>query len=80
MEILEETRAKEDDQRQRQVGAFAEAVDRRVKANGDTTLLAKYEKTRSYRSAVAMKGVKTRSKKARVEGDVAGEGEVGAQG
>jgi len=65
VEILEETRAKEDDKRQRQANGFAESVDRRAKTIGDASLLAKYEKTRTYRSAIAMKGVKTRTKKAK---------------
>lgn len=64
IEVLEETRAKEDDKRQRLINTFAESIDRRARTNGDATLLAKYEKTRSYRSAVAMKAVKTRMKKA----------------
>ncbi|UQA59401.1 hypothetical protein [Polyangium aurulentum] len=64
LEILEETRAKLDDQRQRQVSAIAGAVEGRAKALSDPTLLAKYEKTRTYRSAAAVKGAKTRKKNA----------------
>jgi peptidoglycan hydrolase CwlO-like protein len=64
LEILEETRAKLDDQRQRQVSSIARLVDVRAKALSDKTLLAKYEKTRTYRSAIALKGAKTRRKNA----------------
>jgi len=64
LEILVETRAKEDHKRQRQVYDFAEAIDRRARTSSDTDLLAKYEKTRAYRSANAIKGAKTRAKRA----------------
>lgn len=64
VEILEETRAKLDDQRQRQVHAIAGMVEGRVRATGDTELLAKYEKARAYRSAIAVKAAKTRKKNA----------------
>jgi hypothetical protein len=67
VEILEETRAKLDDQRQRHVSAIANSVERRAKVRGDNELLAKYEKTRTYRSAIAVKAAKTRSKKAKAE-------------
>ncbi|MDI1476794.1 hypothetical protein [Polyangium sp. y55x31] len=65
VEMMEETRALEDDKRQRLVHAFADSIERRSKATGDKALLAKYEKTRTYRSAAAMKGVKTRTKNAK---------------
>ncbi|MDI1451246.1 hypothetical protein [Polyangium sp. 6x1] len=65
VEMMEETRALEDDKRQRLVNAFADSIERRAKATGDKSLLAKYETTRKYRSAIAMKGVKTRSKSAK---------------
>ncbi len=77
VEKMEETRALEDDKRQRQVNAFADSIERRARTTGDKSLLAKYETTRKYRSAVAMKGVKTRAKIAKAE---AAEGEAGAQG
>lgn len=64
VEILEESRAKYDDQRQRHVYAVAIAVERRARANSDTELLAKYEKTRAYRSAIGIKAAKTRRKNA----------------
>ncbi|UQA61079.1 hypothetical protein [Polyangium aurulentum] len=64
VEMLEETRAKLDDQRQRQLHAIAGMVEGRVRATGDTELLAKYEKARAYRSAIAVKAAKTRKKNA----------------
>ncbi|MRG94696.1 hypothetical protein [Polyangium spumosum] len=63
VEVMEETRALEDDKRQRQVNAFAVAIERRARTTRNESLLAKYEKTRKYRSALAMKGLKTRKKK-----------------
>jgi len=65
VEILEESRAKHDDHRQRLIYAIADAVDRRAKPREDgDTLLAKYQKTREYRSAIARKGVRTRRRNA----------------
>jgi hypothetical protein len=64
VELLEETRGKLDDQCQRQVSAIALSAESRAKAYGDDELLAKYEKTRAYRSAIALKAVKTRRKNA----------------
>ncbi|HVK71000.1 MAG TPA: hypothetical protein VM694_41375 [Polyangium sp.] len=63
VEMMEETRALEDDKRQRQVNAFADSIERRARTTGEKNLLAKYETTRKYRSAIAMKGVKTRKRK-----------------
>jgi peptidoglycan hydrolase CwlO-like protein len=64
VEILHESKAAIDDKRQRLISAFAQPAESRAKAQGnDTTLLAKYEKTRAYRSAIAEKGAKTRKKK-----------------
>ncbi|MDI1478818.1 hypothetical protein [Polyangium sp. y55x31] len=77
VEMMEETRALEDDKRQRQVNAFADAIERRARTTGDKGLLAKYERTRKYRSAVAMKGVKTRSKMNKAD---AGEAKTPSQG
>jgi hypothetical protein len=61
-EILTETRAKLDDQRQRIALNSAASVDRRSLHHPE--LLAKYQKTREYRSAIAKKAAKTRAKKA----------------
>src|SRR5262245_37550529 len=55
VEVLEETRALLDDQRQRQMSAIATAVEGRAKVQRKPELLAKYEKTRAYRSAIAIK-------------------------
>ena len=60
-EILTETRAKLDDKRHRILLNGAKAVDRRAGQNEE--LLAKYEKTRAYRSAIAKKGVLTKKAK-----------------
>ncbi|HSN99685.1 MAG TPA: hypothetical protein VLS89_15425 [Candidatus Nanopelagicales bacterium] len=63
VEMLEETRAQLDDQRQRAVNGFARSVEDRAKSREDgTTLLAKYQKTRVYRSAIGVKAAKTRKK------------------
>jgi hypothetical protein len=62
VEVLTETRYLLDDKRQHIVLDAAQAVDRRAKSNPD--LVAKYEKTRAYRSAVAKKAVKTKEKNA----------------
>jgi len=61
VEMLLETRALHEDIRQRMVRAIAEGVERRAKlrADGDD-LLARYQKTREYRSAIGLKGYKTR--------------------
>lgn len=64
LELLTETRAVCDDERQRLVSAFGQSVDARAKASRNPTLLAKYERTRDYRSAIANKGAKTRKKNA----------------
>jgi hypothetical protein len=67
VEVLEETRAKLDDARHRRISTVAAMVDARVKTRADSSLLAVYEKTRAYRSAIAMKGAKTRRKNAGAE-------------
>lgn len=59
-ELVTETRASVDDERQRLVRAIAELVEAHVKAIRDSALLAKYEKTRNYRSAAGFKAAKTR--------------------
>jgi len=60
VEMLIETRYLLEDRRQRLALNVAQSVDRR--ALRDPQLLAKYEKTRAYRSAAAKKGLKTRRK------------------
>jgi uncharacterized coiled-coil DUF342 family protein len=61
---MENTRAVLIDKRQRMISGFAESAESRAKVNKNELLLAKYEKTRTYRSASAIKAVKTRKKNA----------------
>jgi hypothetical protein len=63
LQMMEDTRARYDDKRQRLVNAIAASVDRHAQVHKDEELLAHYERTRDYRSAHARKGVKTRNKK-----------------
>lgn len=70
VEILEETRAKLDDQCQRQVNAVAASAELRAKAYDTPALLAKYEHTRTYRSSTAIKAAKTRRKNAELEAEM----------
>ena len=65
VEVLTETRYKLDDQRQRIALNGASSVDRRSRKAPE--LLAKYQKTRAYRSAVAKKAMKTKKQKAAQE-------------
>lgn len=62
LEMLIETRYVLEDRRQRIVLNIAQSVDRR--GVREPILLAKYEKTRSYRSAIAKKAVRTRRRNA----------------
>jgi len=64
VEILEETRAREVDLRERTIRSIAQSVDTRARKPGNGALLARYEATRAYRSQTALKGVKTRKKNA----------------
>jgi hypothetical protein len=59
-EMLLETRAQIDDERHRRISEIAALVDARSRARRNPELLARYEKTREYRSAVAKKAVATR--------------------
>jgi len=79
VEKLEETRALEDDKRQRQIYTLAESIERRARTNHDESLLAAYEKTRAYRSAPGKKAMKTREKNATLASE-ASEVEPAAQG
>jgi hypothetical protein len=63
-ELLTESRAKLEDDRQRQISAIAATVEARAKAFKDDVLLARYEKTRTYRSSVGIKAAKTRRRNA----------------
>ena len=60
VEMMEETRALLDDQRQRLISAVASVAEAQAKAFGDSDTLARYEKTRAYRSAIALKAARTR--------------------
>ena len=62
VEVLTETRYLLDDQRQRIALDAAKAVDRR--ASRQPELLARYQRTREYRSAIAKKAMKTRARNA----------------
>lgn len=73
VELLEETRAVLDDQRQRQAFAMAEVVEGRAKVKKSGQLLAKYEKTRAYRSAIGLKAARTRRRNAMAEQSPAAE-------
>lgn len=64
VELLEETESSIVDRRERKIKAIARSVDGRAKEDGGDDLLAKYEKTREYRSAIAVKAAKTRKKNA----------------
>jgi hypothetical protein len=60
VEILEGTEGEEDDKRHRVINAIATAVDRRAVVRGNEDLVSRYSKTREYRSAIAVKAVRTR--------------------
>lgn len=60
VEILEESRGKHDHRRHRGVCEIAALVEVRGTSRPESELMARYEKTRAYRSAVAMKAAKTR--------------------
>lgn len=66
-ELVVESRALVDDERQRLVSAFAQSVESRAKASRNAVLLAKYEKTRAYRSASGFKAAATRRKREELE-------------
>jgi hypothetical protein len=59
LEMMDETLAKLEDRRHTVLRTVAESVEAKATSGGDT-LLAKYEKTFKYRSAVAEKAAKTR--------------------
>lgn len=61
LEILVETRCQIDDDRQRIALNAAKAIDRRARKNPE--LLARYQKTREYRSEIAKKALKTKEEK-----------------
>jgi hypothetical protein len=67
VELLEETESSIVDRRERKIRAIAGSVDGRVKEGGGDDLLAKYQKTREYRSAIGVKAAKTRKKNAEAD-------------
>ena len=69
MELLVETRAQLDDRRHRQVVAIANSVDSRAKLQDGDELVARYERTREYRSEIGVKSWKTRRKNADTAAD-----------
>lgn len=74
VELLEETLAYHEDQRQRQVYAIGKSVEIRANMHKNPELLAKYESTRRYRSAIAFKGVRTRLRNQAAAESGAGDG------
>jgi hypothetical protein len=60
VELLEETDAVIGDRLQRRVFSMGQTVEARAKMLGDDTLLARYAKTREYRSAIGNKAARTR--------------------
>lgn len=59
-ELLDETRAVLDDSVQRRVFMIAQSVENRAKMLRDDDLLARYARTRDYRSAIGVKAARTR--------------------
>jgi hypothetical protein len=64
VELLTETRASQVEAREKVVRSIARSVDVRARKAGNEGLLGKYEKTRAYRSEIALKAAKTRKKAA----------------
>jgi hypothetical protein len=60
VELLEETDAVIGDRLQRRAFSMGQTVEARAKMLGDDTLLARYAKTREYRSAIGNKAARTR--------------------
>ena len=60
VELIEETRAVLDDSVQRRIAMIASLIENRAKMMRTDELIAKYARTREYRSATALKGVRTR--------------------
>lgn len=70
--ILEYTEADVDEGRHRRINAIAIAVDRRLQEAGNEDLALRYAKTRAYRSAIAVKAVRTRRRRTQGAEDAAG--------
>lgn len=67
VEVLEESGAVEDDTTQRLAFGFAQIIEARARAFNDPEILARYEKTRAYRSAAGFKAAKTRRRNEEAE-------------
>ncbi len=76
--LLTNTRAVAVHKRELLMNLVAETVDRHGKLPGNETVVAKYGKTRAYRSAIASKGAKTRKRNAKAEAAEQGEGSTTA--
>lgn len=61
-ELLEETEAFLDNDRHRLLSTFANTVDQRAKTPGNEDLSSRYAATRAYRSAIAVKAQRTRTR------------------
>lgn len=64
LEMMVESQTIIDNRRHEIIRVVAKTVDAQAAAMKDDTLLAKYEDTRKYRSAIAFKAAKTRKKNA----------------
>jgi len=64
LEMLTETQSLLDNRRHEIIRVIVKTVEAQAVAMKDESLLGKYERTRKYRSAPALKAVKTRKKKA----------------
>jgi hypothetical protein len=62
VEVLQETHAVLDDRLQRQLFTIAATVENRAKMLRNDELLARYGKTRAYRSAIGKKAARTRKR------------------
>ena len=66
-EVLEETEANLENDRQRVISLIANTVDQRAKTPGNEDLGSRYAATRAYRSAPALKAQRTRLRNERAE-------------
>jgi hypothetical protein len=67
VEVLEESKAVQEDKSQRWAFGFAQIIEARARTFGDSELLARYQKTRAYRSAAGFKAAKTRRRNEEAE-------------
>jgi len=78
--VLEYTEADVDEGRHRRINTIATAVDRRLQEPGNEDLALRYAKTRAYRSAVAVKAVRTRRRRTQEAQDTGGPVPAGKEG